>query len=178
MTAAGRIVAVYSDGGVVLKNPSPWAGTWAWVHVDEAGQVVNEGSGVLPGSAARPVSNNVAELEAAVRGIEALPAGCTPFALYTDSDVTAGRISATYSGTGYTYAYRGISDALRERAQACIARYEYGVVLLAGHPTRAELAAGRSRGGLPVSPHNVRCDALCKERAIEFLDELRELGLL
>jgi hypothetical protein len=31
------IVAVYADGGIIHRNPSPVGGTWSWCHVDDAG---------------------------------------------------------------------------------------------------------------------------------------------
>lgn len=33
------VVAVYCDGGVILKNPSEVGGTWAWCAVDAEGQI-------------------------------------------------------------------------------------------------------------------------------------------
>jgi hypothetical protein len=38
-------------------------------------------------------------------------------------------------------------------------------VLLDGHPTQAQLAAGVGKRGHPVSAHNVACDRACTAQA-------------
>lgn len=47
-------------------------------------------------------------------------------------------------------------------------------VLLDGHPTRAQLAAGIGKRGHPVSIYNVQCDKLCGETAENHLRRLEE----
>lgn len=45
MSKQVEIIAVYADGGVILKNPSAIGGTWAFCGVDAEGNRVIEGSG-------------------------------------------------------------------------------------------------------------------------------------
>lgn len=87
------ITALYADGGVVGQNPSKIGGTWAWCHVNEAGERLLTGSGLItPAEAHVPaVTNNLTELLALVAGIESLPwrwAGT----IYSDSWVSLQRV--------------------------------------------------------------------------------------
>lgn len=158
-----EIASAYSDGGCVGRNPSTLGGTWAYVLLSAAGEVLAEESGlVTPADVGLPaVTNNYTELLAAVRALEALPAGWQG-TLYTDSFVTLCRIT-----TGKKFA--GIPEPLRERCLTARAGLRHRVVLLGGHPSRDDLFRGRRKDGLPVSKWNVRCDALCGEQARRFL---------
>jgi hypothetical protein len=157
---AVNAVAAYSDGGTVGRNPSPRGGVWAWCHVGSDGSVVKTDSGVLlPGVGLPHVTSNVSELAAALFCLEALPPGWAG-TLYLDSDVTLGRLRARERAS-----LRGVHPPLR----LAFARVLEGVgsrfnlVLLQGHPTRAELAKGVGRSGRPVSTYNVWCDEMCRE---------------
>lgn len=147
---------LYTDGGLVGSNPSH-AGTWAWALVDGTGQLVTQRSGVIRTgwNGLTRITNNVTELLAAVHGLESLP-NWQRVTLWTDSAVTACRLR-------YSTRWNGIPDLLRDRAKRARLRAS-SVVLLGGHPTRAELAEG-SRAGVPVSPWNVYCDQLCRQAA-------------
>jgi hypothetical protein len=60
----------------------------------------------------------------------------------------------------------GIPVAMQERV--LLARRRVGaftVVLLGGHPTKAELKAGRREDGMLVSAHNAFCDQECSRLA-------------
>jgi ribonuclease HI len=158
--------AVYSDGGVVGRNPSALGGTWAWVHTDGRGygreeSAVAEASGfVAPadlGLAA--VSNNATELLALTLALEAVPPGWDG-AAYSDSNVTLCRFRSARSKMA------GVPPALVERVrrlQATLGPVRY--YLLGGHPNRKELAAGIRADGMSVSKFNVRCDDLCRAEA-------------
>jgi len=166
------IERVYADGGVCLKNPSPIGGSWAWLQVAHD-EVLREASGhVTPGQAGFPggtVSNNFTELLAAVLALEALPDGWCG-TLYTDSQVTLYRLTGSRK-------FGGIPEPLRRRCQAQLARVGFvRVVLLGGHPSRKDLAAGYRRDGLPVSKFNVRADELCGLRARELAASLQPAG--
>jgi hypothetical protein len=63
----------------------------------------------------------------------------------------------------------GIPACLQERLVAAKVRLgRYRVVLLGGHPTPEELAAGARAGAVPVSEHNCWCDAACVAQARAF----------
>jgi hypothetical protein len=175
--------AAYCDGGVISSNPSRIGGTYAAVFVSKSGEQMSSVSGtVTPAQAGLPaITNNYTELLAAVVAMELLPANWTG-TLYTDSNVTRLRIvNAKPSMTG-------IPNDLQERLAHAKSRiggaWSPGqdrngatggmcVVLLKGHPTKADLAAGEGARGegkqsLPVSKWNVLCDKLCGEEAAKF----------
>jgi ribonuclease HI len=163
---------VYCDGGVIAVNPSPHGGTWAWLALGEAdGRWRQESGLVLPweppfgeGKAvmAGPITNNQMELYAAVMALEAVPKGWAGI-LWTDSQVTLARLLGGCS-------FAGIHPSLKQRALDLRRGRKWTVKLVAGHPTRKELAAGtRERNGFPVSRWNVWCDEECQRLAREFL---------
>lgn len=160
------IVTLFADGGVIGRNPSPIGGTWAWVAVDAAGDVVAQASGVLPAPPGSTVSNNFAEFAAAVQALEQMPDGWAG-TLASDSAVTLGRLCS-----GWTLA--GIPLAWVQRGAAVLQRLgPITPLLLQGHPTRADLARGiGSKRGYPVSIHNVTCDRLCQEAGRAYLAEI------
>ncbi|MCK8265740.1 hypothetical protein LW980_17860, partial [Erwinia amylovora] len=67
---------VYADGGVVMVNPSPHGGTWAWCHVSGE-RMAASGSGSFPPAeyGMESASNNLTEFLALLHGLEALPDG-------------------------------------------------------------------------------------------------------
>lgn len=164
----GAIVAGYCDGGLIVApgqapGLSPHGGTWAYRLVGEDTLAIREDSGVL--SAHRlggAVGNNTAEYAAAVKLLEALPPRWSG-TVYTDSKNTIGRLRDGW-------ATNGIPDWLRDRAQLALLRLgTLAWVLLDGHPTRAQLAAGVGKRGNPVSEHNVWCDQACQAQARRWL---------
>jgi ribonuclease HI len=162
------IVAVYADGGVIERNPSPLGGTWAWCHVDAVGARLAHGSGVLavPGT-----TNNVSEFAAAVLALEALPDGWAG-QLCSDSQITLGRLcwGWTLTGLPLDWVHRG---------SVVLARLgTLTPVLLQGHPTAADLRRGTgAKRGYPVSVHNVWCDAACQREAVAYRSRLALQGV-
>lgn len=152
------ICSIFCDGGVVNVNPSPIGGTWAWVAVD--GLVsLSKASGIITPKemGLHTISNNLAELYAAVMALEATPefAGT----LYTDSKITMHRLLESTS-------FKGIPLPLRKRCVDLRRERKWTICLVAGHPTKEELAVGYSkRNDLPVSPWNVMVDRMCQEAA-------------
>lgn len=159
--------AVYTDGGVIRKNPSPHGGTWAWCAIDAAGVLLRDDSGlVTPADVGLPaVSNNLTELLAAVKAMAGLP-DLWEGTIYTDSFVTLCRIT-----TGKKFA--GIPAGLVETCRFHRGRLRHKAALLGGHPNRAELAAGVRKDGTPVSQWNVRCDKECGRLAAAFMEQLQ-----
>ena len=148
-------LALYSDGGVILKNPSPYGGVWAWCLVQN-NRIIRHDSSVLY---AQYITNNHMELYAAVRALE--DTRKNPVPLWTDSLVTQLRL------TGGTKKFAGIPEELRRRTLKLVAKRPR-VLLLAGHPTKKDLECGyksKPIGKLPVSRWNVWCDNQCRRLA-------------
>lgn len=160
------ITAVYADGGIIGRSPSQLGGTYAWCHINAAGERVTTGSGVItPDQARMPhIENNLTEYLAVVSGLQQLPQGWSGQVL-SDNQNALMRLFAGWK-------VNGIPPWLIERAYEALKRLDVRNIrptLLCGHPTKAELAAGRGRRGYPVSIHNVWCDAECQRLAKEFM---------
>ncbi len=159
------ITALYADGGVISRNPSPIGGTWAYCLVDEHGQRVKEVSKILYPELGMPlVTNNVTELLALVQGLYALPEDFTG-TVYSDSWVSLQRVFLAAK-------LNNVPTWLIDKLQAFqrtgrLAKMSY--VLLDGHPTQAHLLAGKGKRGNPVSEHNVWCDKACGKVAAEAM---------
>jgi hypothetical protein len=102
--------------------------------------------------------------------------------LYTDSQVTLRRLT---NGTGFA----GIPNYLREHVLELRRNRKWQVKLLAGHPTKRDLARGykiknrkSAKTGkikerqVPVSKWNVHCDKQCRKMAREFMEKKNELS--
>lgn len=157
---------LYCDGGVVAKNPSPFAGTWCWATVAPLagvpdGEMQQSESGyVRPLSDGLLVTNNQTEFVAVMMGLEALPSGWSG-AVASDSGVTIGR----FRDGNKT---KGIPEEWAARAAMVVGRLgTLRWVLLGGHPTRKELDLGIRKDGKLVSRHNVFCDKRCGQLAEE-----------
>lgn len=164
-------VALYADGGVIAVNPSPLGGTWAWCLVDAAGERVQTASGVLTAAEnGQPVTNNVSELYALVAGLEALPARWCG-TVYSDSWVSLQRVFLAAPLKGVPHWLRVRLHIVQRTGR--LAKLPY--VLLDGHPTKAQLAAGVGKRGKPVSEQNVWCDAACTAQARAYMEAHRDL---
>jgi ribonuclease HI len=166
------IIAVYADGGIIGRNPSFDGGTWAWCHINAAGERIKEDSGTVcsygeAGFASQAVTNNYTEMLALVNGLAALPAGWSG-TVYSDSNITLGRLFRGWKWTG-------IPKWLIERAELALKNLDLPnvkAVLLDGHPTKAQLAAGVGKRGNPVSEHNVWCDKECGRQADKYREDV------
>lgn len=152
------IVAIYTDGGVIGKNPSKLGGTWAWCGIDEQDQHVWSDSGVLKTQPnLKLVTNNHMEQIAIVKALEAMPDGWSG-KLHSDSMIALRRVFRRART-------RNLPPCIKRRAEEAVARLgKIEAVLLNGHPTKAQLACGIGHGGLPVSKWNCWCDAECNRR--------------
>jgi ribonuclease HI len=161
--------SIYVDGGVIGRNPSKLGGTWAYVVVDnqtdsiiqsDSGVVLPEHFSIVPRI---EITNNISEYYAMMKGLLAVPTGYNG-TIYSDSGVTIGRFFNGWKNTNVpnSLVATGLSLAktLGENVKA---------VLLDGHPTKAQLAAGVGKRGHPVSKWNVYVDAKCSEEAKKFL---------
>lgn len=158
------VVAVYADGGCILRNPSPIGGTWAACHVDAEGKRVSQSSGViLPLDAGcGEVSNNQSEFYALLMGLEALPDGWSG-QVCSDSRVTLLRFCHSAKLNGIVWSWQRRLGAVLSR----LGKLE--PVQLDGHPTKAQLINGVGKRGQKVSEHNVWCDLKCSMLARGFL---------
>lgn len=173
---------IYTDGGVIRRNPSPIGGTWAWVAVNSLDDIVAQASGVVPAPLnignvytkqleSRSVSNNVMEFWAVVEALEFLPFGWSGY-VYSDSLITLNRV---FGNTAWTM----LPPDLTKRCYRALTRMgSITPVLVSGHPTRAELRAGYTLDGKrrPVSYRNVLCDKLCREAGEAYLKQLAQDG--
>jgi ribonuclease HI len=161
------IVAVYADGGVIRKNPSPFGLTWAWCSVDENDERVIERYGYVRSPNGRLLTNNHAEQIAITLALEAMPDGWSG-TVASDSMVALGRVLKNWRT-------RNLPDNITVRSRAAVARLgPLKELVLQGHPTKKELIAGwGKRRDLPVSIHNVWCDRACHQAAEDYENENR-----
>lgn len=182
----GTSVEIWADGGVILKNPSPFGGTWAWCAVNDKGQIVQSDSGFVPAINSRMITNNDTEMIAVIKALESMPehwAGT----IYTDSAVTIARFKKI--GSGNPELISKINHIPRNvLARAIAARDRVGRVgfrLVKGHPTKQDISRGYkikkkedgSEKRIIVSRFNVWCDLECSRISLEhqrFLDDLAE----
>ncbi|MDE3077486.1 MAG: hypothetical protein KGJ86_18865 [Chloroflexota bacterium] len=175
------MAAIYADGGCIRKNPSPIGGMWAWCLVNELGERVSQGSGVMVPAygydAHFPdlrvdrwpfdeITNNQMEFVALVLGLEALPDGWSG-AVCSDSQVTLGRFFKQWKLDGIPPKWIQRGGFARRRLG------QLSAVLLDGHPTRRHLADGKGKRGNRVSQHNVWCDEECNRVARRYLELLQ-----
>ena len=155
------MLSLFTDGGVIGRNPSLLGGTWAWCLID-GDEIIRSASGAVDPKDIDllTVSNNTTELLAAVLGLEATGPGFSGV-WYTDSKVTVYRLTTSTK-------FKGCPDWLRNRALAVRENQKYTVKLLGGHPNKAELTTGIRSDGAPVSKWNVWCDKECRRLAKEY----------
>jgi len=152
---------VYTDGGIIGRNPSSAGGSWAFCYVapDLQTRTYEAFGRIVPADDIFPkglVTNNVTELFAAVMAMESLPAGWSGV-LVTDSQITMYRVLRPQkAGMGGVpgWLINRLTDARRRLGNV-------GVELIGGHPALEDLERGRRPDGYIVSWHNVRCDQLC-----------------
>lgn len=163
-----EVVALYADGGVILKNPSTIGGTWAWCAVDAQGNRVIERGGVVPAREGQPITNNHMEQIAICLALEAMPDGWSG-TVYSDSMIALGRVFKGWKQTN-------LPANVAKRSAAAVARLgKIETVLLQGHPTKADIARGiGAKRNLPVSVHNVYCDKRCGEEAKRYLSGVKQ----
>lgn len=194
--------SVFADGGCIGPNPSEIGGTWAWCLVNEAGQRNWNNSGILlahypPNQAPLDyspeigrygaVSNNHMEFLALLKALEFLPDGWSG-TVCSDSMITLGRFfvgrgrpgmidlppGVTRMGGLGAWRLKNIPSLWAQRMETAVQRLgRINVVLLDGHPTRDQLAAGKGKRGQPVSEHNVWADKRCNELSAHY----RKTGL-
>jgi ribonuclease HI len=161
-----EIVAIYADGGLVRCNPSPYAGAWAWCHINAWGVIVARNSGIVPWTGIwMGVTNNEMEATALIEGLESLPEWWTG-RVCSDSQVALGWVLAR-DGVGYQ---SKCPAALRQRAIRATQRLGHiRRVLMNGHPSQKDLARGFGSRGLPCDSYQVVCDTECSRLTEEYI---------
>lgn len=151
---------LYVDGGVVGRNPSPIGGVYAY-RIIQAGKVVSEAGYFIDceKSGVPSYTNNVTEMMALVKGLQQLPVDWNG-TVFSDSMITLGRAFLSWKWKGVPLWLR---NSFETQAKRLINWEILGHTLLAGHPTKSQLACGIGRHDLPVSEHNVWCDNACNE---------------
>jgi ribonuclease HI len=158
------MIRLYTDGGVIGKNPSLDGGTWAY-RILKDGDVYLEQSGILtPKDICYPVvTNNLTELASMLFGFSNIRNDWV-VTVYTDSQITLGRVSLGWRWRNVPKWMKECYEMERERL---LHFNEFKFVLVKAHPTKQMLNAGMYNG-LPVSQHNVWCDRACVKQAIRF----------
>lgn len=153
------IESVYTDGGIIGRNPSPIGGTWAAIFVKN-GELHAERSGViLPSDIGMDtVENNIAETIAVLVALEMLPDGWSG-TLYGDNLNSIRRAEFPEKIKPI------VPQFIKDRMIAARKRVSPKFVLLGGHPNLAEVEAGVRADGKPVSKWNVHADSVCCRRA-------------
>lgn len=149
------ITHVYTDGGVVGRNPSDFGGTWAFVAVDSNDQEVFRSSGFHK-TQGQATTNNHTELIAVIEALEAMPEGWTG-TIVSDSQITLGRV---FSG----WRMKNVPEEYVERLR--VAKERLGKISgkhVDGHPTKAQLESGLGKRNNSVSKWNVLADQLCND---------------
>lgn len=158
------ITALTADGGCRLSNPSPYGGMWAFRHTNAAGEPVAQAAGVVTVAELFPlttVSNNVTETLALLIGLEALPDGWA-------GKVRSDSLNALRVFTNLASDRPHLTAEILARCRAVGLRLgKFSFELLAGHPTKKELALLRvgqvvkSERGYPYCLHNFWADGAC-----------------
>lgn len=159
---------LYCDGGVILKNPSFYGGTYGWVLVDPKGERVECGSGiVLPSRVGMvTITNNFTELYAALSALDHVLKTYPAFkgSIWTDSKITYFRLTRSY-------AFEGIPKNMKDKCLSLRRNGRWKPMHLGGHPSKKSLECGRDERGLIVSCHNVWCDEECQRLANLFIEK-------
>lgn len=170
-----REVDAYCDGGVCGRNPSTKGGSWAVVYVDcESGDVVAEKSGhFTPADMGLPeIENNLSETLGVMKALYHVPAGCTLRAVYGDNANSLRRARHPSAGK-----WAKVPTLVRCQMRELRTRLNPQLVLIGGHPTKADLDRGHrvnpdGTRGPDVSVYNVRADELCQWRCRQLAASL------
>lgn len=154
---------LFAGGGVISGNPSEAGGTAAWVILECAGDGVIEKRGAcLIEPENGPVSNNYTEMEAVLLGMVYVVRNPRAY-IVSDSLVTLRRLfeAVPWSSTTDAAATEAQRRRLSNWVNAGYITADTRGILLAGHPSPADLESGIGKHGYPVRELNVWCDKAC-----------------
>lgn len=150
---------LYTDGGVIRKNPSVIGGTWAYCLVDADDNLLYEDSGILATKfTGGKVTNNQTELLAVIKGLQTIQRDMVIHVL-SDSEITLGRVFSGYSMENIP---DWMAEQLDEERKRLTQFKKFKHTLLSGHPTKSQLEMGIGKRGHPTSIWNKRVDDLCR----------------
>lgn len=165
------VVVLYTDGGCVYKNPSPFGITWAWCGISRDGKMALYESGLIETNKTTYglLTNNQSEQIAIIRALEAMPDGWEGL-LCSDSQIALGR---TFRG----YKTKNLPQNMVDRTREAVDRLgEVKYMLLQGHPQLVDLENGiGAKRNRPVSIFNVFCDELCSEESRKYIENHPEV---
>lgn len=166
------MLTLYTDGGVIRRNPSIFGGTWAWVLVDGEDSV-DSGAGVITPQemGTLSVTNNQTELLAVVKGLGAIYDD-EIVQICSDSDVTLGRL---FRNSPFVNIPKWMVKKLEQEKRRLQNFSKFTYTLMDGHPTQEQLRTGKGKNGNVTSEWNVRCDQKCQLAAKTFLESLNEV---
>lgn len=156
-----QVDSIYTDGGIIGRNPSPDGGTWAVVFVKDGAMVAERSGVILPTDIGmETVENNIAETIAIMLGLEALPPGWS-------GQVFGDNLNSIRRAREPNKIKAIVPKFIKDRIVAARSELAPAFELLGGHPTKAEVEAGRRADGKLVSKWNVLADKLCCKAAAE-----------
>lgn len=161
---------LYTDGGVIFKNPSPYGVTCAWALVDDEHLIRHESYiSVLNGL----TTNNQSELLAIVFGLESLHFmdRRSVVEVCSDSEISLMRV---FMGSSMANVPQWIQNRLLNVKDKFINWDRFSYTLVGGHPTKISLKKGTNAKGQPVSRWNVFCDDLCRQESQKFMMSVKE----
>lgn len=166
--SSADVTTVYADGGCVGKNPSAAGGTWAFALAgsDDEHVIRVSGSFTTEEVGFATVDNNLSETVALLIALEQMPDGWGGLVV-SDSLNAIRRVIAPG-----TQKFSLCPQSVIDRCHANRGRLgELSVLLVAGHPSKKQLAAG-VKNGRPVRAHQAWCDRECKRQARAVADEI------
>jgi len=159
---------LYTDGGVIFKNPSPYGVTCAFALVKDD-HLIHKESYLIVGNDLN--TNNQSELLAIVFGLEFLHFISENSIAEICSDSEAS-IRRTFLGGSMNNVPQWIQNRLLNVQEGLKYWNKFSYTLLGGHPTRTSLKKGTNAKGQPVSRWNALCDELCRQESQKFLETL------
>lgn len=163
------MLRLYTDGGVVKKNPSPIGGTWAWILVKDDNHIISSHKGFISPKDMQMgdfVTNNQTELLAVVQGLCYLD-NYEVVEICSDSEITLGRL---FRGSPFKNIPEWMKSALEQEKERLINFKLFTYELMDGHPTAIEVLHGIGKKGHVTSRFNVMCDDMCKQVAERYKD--------
>lgn len=159
---------LYTDGGVIRKNPSTIGGTWAWCLVEDD-KVISQDSGHITPKEMRSdvITNNQTELLAVIEALSSLDYD-EIVEVRSDSQITLGRVFKKFS---FNNIPTWMILKLRVETARLVNFKKFTYELMDGHPTQEQVERGIGKKGHVTSKWNVWCDEECKRQARKLLLE-------
>jgi hypothetical protein len=154
-TVSIRVVEVYTDGGTCGAH-----GVFAYCFVNSAGERIRRVSGTIGGAKLgfKRMCSTAAEIVAAWMAFRGLPdgwAGCW----YADSNKALRHVMGLCEPPDY------IPEWVWRELHVEKARLGgFKAARVAAHPTALDMLHGMTLSGLPVSQHNIWCEAECSRQ--------------